>query len=133
MTLKEWHADIANIREGKVGVEVPSSDPQPNYYKRNKILDKIVYLREGSRERGSIYGYNIAFNELQNYAIPLADIKKNIESHFAAADIKRKEALATRTMEDVTYYENIMKVLKLTLAMIEENIEGEEKRLYTKG
>jgi len=133
MTLRQWTRDMFSIVTDKVGVKTPTFDPAPDYYKRKNIIDKVIYLRDTSRDRGSIYGYNITFNELQNFAIPLSDIKMNLESHIAAAKIKEKEARATRGMDDALYYQNSIKALDNILKFVEDNMMGEEKRLYSKG
>jgi len=116
------------------GLEYSSKDPAPNQWIRKNILDKVVYWIDTVHEPGSQEGYRTAFNELTNYAIPLGDIKLNIESYIAQTKINRKESKVEPTKDNFKYYDNELKALENVLLLVNDKIPPEERdRLFTLG
>jgi hypothetical protein len=120
MSLRLWQSD--KLQSNKIGVEVSSTDPIPNPYIRMKLIQKNIYLKKVTRDRGSKDAYESTLEILKNYQKQLPEIKSLLEAYLAELEVKHQEAKYKRTENDHQYFKQAIKAVETIIKFVEEEL-----------
>jgi len=136
VTLRQWHKLPSDNNTGyTVGVPVADKKPMTNPWTRKNILQRVEYWYNSVDEQGGKYAYKAAYDHLQNYAMPLSDIKLELQSYLSECKIKQKESkFEIGTDKNYEYYSNEIKAYDNVISLINEKIPSEEQdRMFVLG
>ena len=113
MTLRKYHSEILKNYTG-----VKLNDPQNDTLFRDKILQKLNYFIDTSKDTNIVDTYNWCKSEIDKRSKEIADIYKQTESKIAENEVMLKQSANDRS--DETYYKNAIRVLQNFLTYLKE-------------
>lgn len=121
MTLTVYTSD--KLFSNKVGLDVANTDPTPNPYMREQLLNAIKTLLNAEKYPGKIQVYSHLYELCSNLSKFLKDLKKEITRELAETKIKFEDSKVNQDTEDYTFYENQILAYNNVLDFVNQQIE----------